>query len=164
MVEGKRRSDMLDRIDSSSNEGRMEGTDRLVTKIRKVSRPKGSSLKAAKPKTAASSEPELLPLILAQLDDDKAEDTATLDVRGRTSIADYLVVTSGRSNRHVAAIAEHLVETLGKAGVKPRLEGLPAADWVLIDAGDVIVHVFRPEVREFYNLEKKWSARTVGRA
>ncbi len=134
----------------------MEGIDSLATKVRSV-----TAAKAAKPKSVArTKQPALLSTILQQLDDDKAEDTVSIDVRGRTSIADDLVVTTGRSNRHVAAIADHLTETLGKQGMKPRVQGLPAADWVLIDAGDIIVHIFRPEVREFYNLEKMWSVRT----
>jgi len=88
----------------------------------------------------------------------KAEDTVTIDLIGKTSIADFMVVTSGRSNRQVGAIADRLVETLGEAGVAGvRVEGMPHCDWVLIDAGDVIVHVFRPEVRAFYNLEKMWA-------
>jgi ribosome-associated protein len=89
----------------------------------------------------------------------KAEDSITIDLTGKTSIADCMVVASGRSNRHVASIAEQVVKDLAEAGVpKVRVEGLRQGDWVLIDAGDVIVHVFRPEVREHYNLEKMWSA------
>jgi ribosome-associated protein len=138
----------------------MEGIDSLATKVRSV-----TAKKAAKPKIVArKQEPALLSLILKQLDEDKAEDTMPIDVQGRTSIADHMVVTSGRSNRHVAAIAEHLVDVLSKAGHKPRLEGLPAADWVLIDAGDIIVHVFRPEVREFYSLERMWQPRKAAKA
>jgi ribosome-associated protein len=88
----------------------------------------------------------------------KAEDTLTIDLRGKTTIADDMVVTSGRSNRHVGAVADRVLEDLRKAGVPDlRVEGMPHCDWVLIDAGDVIVHVFRPEVREFYNLEKMWA-------
>jgi ribosome-associated protein len=86
----------------------------------------------------------------------KAEDIVTIDLHGKSSIGDYMVVSSGRSNRHVASIADRVIEDLGRAGIKTRIEGLPHADWVLIDAGDVIVHVFRPEVRAFYNLEKMW--------
>ena len=87
----------------------------------------------------------------------KAEDTTSIDLRGKTTIADTMVVTSGRSNRHVGAVADRVLEDLRKAGVRNlRVEGMPHCDWVLIDAGDVIVHVFRPEVREFYNLEKMW--------
>jgi ribosome-associated protein len=89
----------------------------------------------------------------------KAEDTLTLDLRGKTTIGDYMVVSSGRSNRHVGAVADNLLKDLSEAGVPGvRVEGMPNCDWVLIDAGDVIVHVFRPEVRAFYNLEKMWSA------
>jgi ribosome-associated protein len=87
----------------------------------------------------------------------KAEDTTSIDLRGKTTIADTMVVTSGRSNRHVGAVADRVLEDLRKAGLRNlRVEGMPHCDWVLIDAGDVIVHVFRPEVREFYNLEKMW--------
>jgi len=108
---------------------------------------------------------EILRLVLARVDDMKAEDTVTIDLTGKTSSADAMVVTSGRSNRQVGAIADRLLDDLAKAGVPNlRVEGLPHCDWVLIDAGDVIVHVFRPEVRAFYNLEKMWaSARTHGR-
>ena len=100
---------------------------------------------------------ETLRLILARLDDMKAEDTTTIDLIGKTTIADAMVVTSGRSNRHVGSIADRVVQGLKEAGVRGlRVEGMKNSDWVLIDAGDVIVHVFRPEVREFYNLEKMW--------
>lgn len=106
---------------------------------------------------------EILALVLARLDDDKAEDVVSIELRGKTTIADYMVVASGRSQRHVGAIAEHLVEALKARGVKGvRVEGLPACDWVLIDASDVIVHVFQPEVRGFYNIEKMWSAAVPG--
>jgi len=89
----------------------------------------------------------------------KAEDIVTIDLIGKTSIADYMVVASGRSNRHVASIAEQVIKDAGQAHVsRLRSEGLRQGDWVLIDAGDVIVHVFRPEVRDHYNLEKMWSA------
>ena len=101
---------------------------------------------------------ETLRLILERLDDMKAEDTTTIDLIGKTSIADAMVVTSGRSNRHVGAIADRVLEGLKQAGVLgARVEGMPHCDWVLIDAGDVIVHVFRPEVRAFYDLEKMWT-------
>ena len=101
---------------------------------------------------------ETLRLVLARLDDMKAEDTVTIDLSGKSTIGDYMVVTSGRSNRHVGAVADHVVEDLEKAGLpRVRVEGMPHCDWVLIDAGDVIVHVFRPEVRAFYNLEKMWA-------
>lgn len=100
-----------------------------------------------------------LNLILSRLDDMKAEDTVTIDLRGKSSITDYMVVTTGRVNRHVGAIAENVAKGLKEAGIAaPHVEGLPNCDWVLIDAGDVVVHVFRPEVREFYNLEKMWTS------
>ncbi|MCO5155234.1 MAG: ribosome silencing factor [Aquamicrobium sp.] len=98
-----------------------------------------------------------LDVALASLDDSKAENIVSIDIRGKSSLGDHMVIASGRSNRHVAAVADHLISALKDAGLGfPRVEGLSAADWVLIDAGDVIVHVFRPEVREFYNLEKMW--------
>jgi ribosome-associated protein len=104
----------------------------------------------------------ILQLILAQLDDAKAEDTISIDLTGKTTIADTMVVTSGRSNRQVGAIADRLLKAFAEAGVKGvHVEGMPHCDWVLVDAGDVIVHVFRPEVRAFYNLEKMWSADLV---
>jgi ribosome-associated protein len=101
---------------------------------------------------------EILRLVLARLDDMKAEDTLTIDLRDKSSIGDYMVVSSGRSQRHVGSVADRIVEDLHKAGVRTRVEGMPNCDWVLIDASDVVVHVFRPEVREFYNLEKMWAA------
>ena len=102
---------------------------------------------------------ETLRIILARLEDMKAEDTVTIDLTGKTSIGDYMVVTSGRSQRHVVSVADQVVRDLHKAGVsRVRVEGMKQGDWVLIDASDVIVHVFRPEVRSFYNLEKMWSA------
>jgi ribosome-associated protein len=101
---------------------------------------------------------ETLRLVLARIDDMKAEDTVTIDLTGKSSIADAMVVTSGRSHRQVGAIADHLLRDLAQAGVpNVRVEGIPNCDWVLIDAGDVIVHVFRPEVRTFYNLENMWA-------
>jgi ribosome-associated protein len=102
---------------------------------------------------------EIHRLVLASLDDMKAEDTVSIDLIGKSTIADTMVVTSGRSNRHVGAVADRVVEVLGKAGVSGlRVEGMPHCDWALIDAGDVIVHVFRPEVRAFYGLEKMWAS------
>jgi len=101
---------------------------------------------------------ETLRLVLARIDDLKAEDTVTIDLTGKTTIADAMVVTSGRSHRQVGAIADHLLKDLAAAGLRNvRVEGMPNCDWVLIDAGDVIVHVFRPEVRTFYNLENMWA-------
>ena len=101
---------------------------------------------------------EILKLVLARLDDMKAEETLTIDLRNKSSIGDYMVVSSGRSQRHVGSMADRIIEDLHKAGVRTRVEGMPNCDWVLIDASDVVVHVFRPEVREFYNLEKMWAS------
>ncbi len=102
---------------------------------------------------------ETLNLILSRLEDMKAEETVTIDLRGKSSLSDYMIVTSGRANRHVGAIAENVMKGLSEVGIKSvHVEGMQNSDWVLIDSGDVIVHVFRPEVREFYNLEKMWTA------
>lgn len=100
---------------------------------------------------------ELLVAVLNSLDDDKAEDIVQIDLRGKSSIGDYMVICSGRSSRQVGAIAEKLMDRLKQAyGRLSRIEGKETGDWVLIDTGDVVVHVFRPEVREFYQLEKMW--------
>ena len=97
--------------------------------------------------------------VLASLEDSKAENIVSIDIQGKSVLGDYMVVASGRSHRHVAAVADQLLKTLKDAGLgQARVEGLAGADWVLIDSGDVIVHVFRPEIREFYNLEKMWQA------
>lgn len=94
---------------------------------------------------------------MQQLDDDKAENILNIPLTGKSPMADAMVVASGRSARHVSALADHVARKLKEAGAhQVRIEGLPNADWVLIDAGDVIVHIFRPEVREFYNLERIW--------
>jgi ribosome-associated protein len=99
----------------------------------------------------------LLALVLKSVDDDKAEDVVQIDLRGRSDVADYMVICSGRSSRQVAAISEKLADRLKQEmRISVRMEGKETGDWVLIDAGDVIVHVFRPEVREFYQLEKMW--------
>jgi ribosome-associated protein len=99
----------------------------------------------------------LLNLILSSLNQDGAEEIVEIDLAGKSTVADYMVIASGRSTRHVAALSENLVERLKhEAGMVSRVEGKDAADWVLIDTGDVIVHIFRPEVREFYQLEKMW--------
>ena len=98
-------------------------------------------------------------LVLTSLEDSKAEDIVSIDIAGKSAIGDYMVVASGRSSRHVTAICEHLISDLKDEGFgTARVEGLEAGDWVLIDTGDIIVHVFRPEIREFYNLERMWSA------
>lgn len=113
------------------------------------------SIDGLSPKERSSA---ILSLILDGLEDDKAEEVVTIDLDGKTDIADAMVVASGRSARHVGAMAEKVVKRLKEAGmVRAKLEGAPACDWVLIDAEDVIVHLFRPEVRKFYNLERIWS-------
>ncbi len=112
------------------------------------------------PAAPAATEPtsaELLERVIASLEDDKAEEIVEIDLRGRSSIADYMVICSGRSSRQVGAIAEKLMERLkDEFGRLCRIEGKEQGDWVLIDTADVVVHVFRPEVREFYQLEKMW--------
>ena len=137
--------------------------DRILT--RKTT---GAAKKA--PKKAASlpardPQAELLSLILTSLDDDKAEDVVTIDLMGRSSLTDAIVIANGRSQRHVSSIAEHLARRLKEAGYGSRpIDGLGSGDWVLVDAGDAIVHVFRPEVRAYYDLEGMWSVAEPERA
>ncbi len=110
--------------------------------------------KSPDPSTVAA----LHQLVLASLDDDQAVDTISIPLEGKSSIADHMVIASGRSTRQVASMAQKLTERIkSELGRSARIEGLPTADWVLIDAGDVIVHLFRPEVRSFYNLERMWA-------
>jgi ribosome-associated protein len=119
--------------------------------------PETAPLSAEPPPDLAGRSP-LETLVLKRLDDEKALDILFIDLKGKSSLADGIVVASGRSQRHVGAIADHLLRALKDAGHgKARVEGLPACDWVLIDAGDLVVHLFRPEVRAYYNLEKIWS-------
>jgi ribosome-associated protein len=115
---------------------------------------------SSKPKAETSKLPkELLDLILKSLDDDKAEDIVLIDLSGKTIVADAMVVATGRSARHVSAIAEHVAEKVKAAGYGSRpIEGLATGDWVLVDAGDVVVHIFRPEVRVFYDIESMWQS------
>lgn len=109
------------------------------------------------PPAMVESDDPLLSLVLQSLDDDQAQEIVTIDLDGKSSIADFMVIASGRSTRQVAAMAQKLGERLKNGGFgHPRIEGLPAADWVLVDAGGVVVHLFRPEVRSFYNLERMW--------
>ena len=132
----------------------------------KVSKPAAKTAtktarKTSTPTAALKAQPDAdktLKLILSRLDDMKAEETVTIDLRGKSAFSDYMIVTSGRANRHVGAIAENVAKSLKENGIKGlHIEGLPNCDWVLIDSGDVILHVFRPEVREFYNLERLWT-------
>ena len=121
-----------------------------------------AALTTTAPKNKPAPASDLAPIvscILEALDDAKAETTVHVDITGKSSLADHMIVTSGRSHRHVGAVADQLSRALKDSGFeKPRIEGLPHCDWVLVDAGDVIVHIFRPEVREFYNIEKMWAA------
>jgi ribosome-associated protein len=113
---------------------------------------------AARPALPPAGASPLHSLVLASLDDDQAQEVVSIPLEGKSLIADHMVIASGRSTRQVAAMAEKLAERIKHAGHGPvRIEGLPAADWVLIDAGDVVVHLFRPEVRSFYNLERMWA-------
>lgn len=115
---------------------------------------KALSKRQAPPSPAAG----LLKLIQSSLDDDQAEAVAVIDMAGKSAIADYMVIATGRSSRHVASMAEHLRESLKpQLGRTPPIEGLTQGDWVLVDASDVVIHLFRAEVRAFYNLEKMWS-------
>src|SRR6185437_1227658 len=131
--------------------------------------PKSASSRTRKTSTQAAAlkaQPgadKTLKMILSRLDDMKAEETVTIDLRGKSAFSDYMIVTSGRANRHVGAIAENVTKGLKENGITGiHVEGLPNCDWVLIDSGDVVVHVFRPEVREFYNLERLWSQNPMG--
>lgn len=110
-------------------------------------------------KTEAFPVEDVLEAITTSMDDSKAEDIVTINIQGKSALGDYMIVASGRSHRHVGAIADHLLRDLKEKGYgKPRIEGLPHCDWVLIDTGDIVVHLFRPEVRDFYGLEKMWQA------
>nr|WP_226933663.1 ribosome silencing factor [Pseudogemmobacter faecipullorum] len=113
--------------------------------------------RAGRPSQSEFSAEQIRDAVLDSLEDDKAEEIVEIELRGRSDVADYMVICSGRSSRQVAAIAEKLADRLKqKFGIHARMEGKETGDWVLIDSGDVIVHVFRPEVREFYQLEKMW--------
>lgn len=125
---------------------------------------KGANVQPAHAMSEAAAESELsseeaLKIVLASLEDSKAEETLPIDISGKSPLFDHIVVTTGRSHRHVSAIADHLLRDVKTAGLgRASVEGLPACDWVLVDTGDVVVHIFRPEVREFYNIEKIWRA------
>ncbi len=127
---------------------------------RPIAKKKGAPLKPNALKlTPSLSQSALHTVALAALDDAKAEEIVTIDLTGKTSLADTMIVASGRSQRHVGAVADQLIEKLKGEGVcGTRVEGMELCDWVLVDAGDVIVHIFRPEVRAFYNLEKMWAS------
>ena len=130
----------------------------LLCKTNALSRTETLASETPVETTAGAAPKDLVGLILARLDDDQALDVITIDLQGLSPLADAIVIASGRSARHVSAISDHLLRALKDGGHgKAQVEGLPQADWVLIDAGDVIVHLFRPEVRAFYNIEKIWS-------
>ena len=114
--------------------------------------------KTAAAQTDVNVSDAILDIAVKALDDGKAEDIVVMDLQGKTSIASYMVIASGTSNRHVAALSEQVQLKLKEAGFKTASEGEEKADWILIDAFDVIIHLFKPEVREFYNLEKMWAA------
>ncbi|MDG1005177.1 MAG: ribosome silencing factor [Emcibacteraceae bacterium] len=116
-----------------------------------------TELKNASDPIQSFSSAELLQFVITSLEDDKAEDIINIDLKGKTSIADSMIIASGRSTRQVAAIADHLYRKLKHGPNGCKLEGMDKADWVLLDAGSIIIHIFRPEVRTFYNLEKMWA-------
>ena len=120
-----------------------------------ASTPASSDTAVSKGKDAAAE--ALHALVMQSLDDDQAQEVISIPLEGKSNIADYMIVASGRSSRQVASMAQKLAERIKKMGRNARIEGLPSADWVLIDAEDVIVHLFRPEVRSFYNLERMWA-------
>ena len=132
---------------------------------RKSTKPK-KAVKAAAPKAAKPApQSDLLKRIIASLEDDKAEAIVTIDLEGRSSLCDAAVIASGRSSRHVASIADHLARRLKEQGYGTRpVTGAAQGDWVLVDAGEIIVHVFRPEVRDYYDLEGMWNVPSPGRA
>ncbi|MEM7289276.1 MAG: ribosome silencing factor [Pseudomonadota bacterium] len=108
-------------------------------------------------KTAIVAVEDVLETVKSSLEDSKAEDLVTINIKEKSALADYMIIASGRSNRHVGAMADHLLRQIKNSGLgSAKVEGLESADWVLIDVGDIIVHLFRPEVREFYALEKMW--------
>jgi ribosome-associated protein len=138
--------------------GRAERTSKLTPK-RETKAPTRRRKAPPAPAPDRPRDDRLPRTILASLENSKAEDVIAIDVAGKTTLADTMIVATGRSTVHVGAIADHLAKAVREAGYPtPRLEGLPNCDWVLLDAGDAIVHIFRTEVRQFYNLEKLWSA------
>jgi ribosome-associated protein len=139
-----------------------------VERIRALTAAPGVSEAALAPlppisRTTAPEIGTLVETLITSLEDAKAEDIVSIDLAGKTSLADAMIIASGRSNTHVNAIAERVIKACKDLGLPaPRVEGLAHADWVLVDANDVIVHVFRPEVRQFYNLEKMWGVDRPG--
>ena len=144
----------------AASKPRASAKPKTLPKSKAVAKPKVLAIPkaAAKPVPKAPRAPsKVTSLVLACLDDMKAENVVSIDLEGKTSIADLMVIATGRSTTHVGSIADRIVSACKAAGLPtPRVEGVPNCDWVLVDASDVIVHIFRPEVREFYNLEKMW--------
>ena len=137
----------------------------IAKPAKKASAKKVSSAKKTAPKKTAPRDIEVLSRVLQSLDDDKAEEIVTIDLEGRSSLCDAIVIANGRSSRHVSSIADHLARRLKEAGYGTRpVDGMAQGDWVLVDAGDVIVHIFRPEVRAYYDLEGMWSVDEPARA
>ncbi|WP_420381210.1 ribosome silencing factor [Novosphingobium sp.] len=135
-----------------------------MTEVQPDPTPANTAPKAAvvQPRPAPTS---LHDLVMQSLDDDQALEVVSIPLEGKSSIADFMVVASGRSTRQVASMAQKLAERIKHGGFgHVRIEGLPAADWVLVDAGDIVVHLFRPEVRSFYNLERMWAFGDQGAA
>jgi ribosome-associated protein len=128
------------------------------------SQPAAAGAAAPAPASPVAAEQDSLhALVLTSLDDDQAQEVVSIPLEGKSTIADHMVIASGRSTRQVTAMAQKLAERIKKAGFgNARIEGLPAADWVLVDAGDIVVHLFRPEVRSFYNLERMWAFGDTG--
>lgn len=129
-----------------------------------LTKPKVKVLKSATSPEGKAESDALHALVMKSLDDDQAQDIVSIPLAGKSNIADHMVIAEGRSTRQVASIAQKLAERVKQAGGTVRVEGLANADWVLIDAGDVIVHLFRPEVRSFYNLERMWAVDEEGEA
>ena len=130
----------------------------LSTKETELNANEGSSASPTPPSVK-----DLCEAVIATLEEHKAEDIININLKGKTSIADNMIIASGRSGRQVAAIAHYLIAKIKELGFPPpATEGLPQGDWVLVDTGDIIIHIFRPEVREFYNLEKMWSVAVDG--
>ncbi len=127
-----------------------------------MSKPKSNALTPASSKEGKAESDALFALVMQSLDDDQAQEIVSIPLDGKSNIADHMVIAEGRSTRQVASIAQKLAERVKQAGGTARIEGLANADWVLIDAGDVIVHLFRPEVRSFYNLERMWAVGDEG--
>jgi ribosome-associated protein len=122
-----------------------------------LTKSKSKALKSATSKEGRAESDALYALVMKSLDDDQAQDIVSIPLEGKSNIADHMVIAEGRSTRQVASMAQKLAERVKQAGGEARIEGLANADWVLIDAGDVIIHLFRPEVRSFYNLERMWA-------